>query len=74
MPEKHRRKVRKREEKQWQGFPREGAAELDLPGRAEESARWKGAERRASVRVQSKTPLKARKGAGKAAMQGREAT
>lgn len=51
MPEKHRGKGRKREEEQWQGFPREGAAELDLQGRAEESARWKGAERRASVRV-----------------------
>lgn len=74
MPEKHRGNVRKREEKQRQGFPREGAAELDLQGRAEESARWKGAERRASVRVQSKTPLNTRKGSGKATVQGREAT
>lgn len=63
-----------REEKQWQGFPREGTAEPDLQGRAEEPARWKGAERRASVRVPSKTPLNTREGSGKATRQGREAT
>lgn len=59
-----------------EGFPREGAAELDLQGGAEESARWTRSRKNSSVKVprtESKMPLSTRKGAGKEPVQNREA-